>query len=99
MSTEDAWLSIAQEFTEKWNFPNCVSAVDGKHCIIQAPINSGSNFFNYKSTFSVLAIVDTNYNFIFADVGYQGRVADGGVFINTTFYQKLQNSELNLPND
>lgn len=46
-----------------------------------------------------MAIVDANYNFIFADVGCQGRISDGGVFRNTTFYQKLQNSELNLPND
>ncbi|KAI8432786.1 hypothetical protein MSG28_013744 [Choristoneura fumiferana] len=53
-STEEEWLSIAQEFNEKWNFPNCIGAVDGKHCVIQAPINSGSDFFNYKSTFSVV---------------------------------------------
>ncbi|KAI8432792.1 hypothetical protein MSG28_013744 [Choristoneura fumiferana] len=100
-STEEEWLSIAQEFNEKWNFPNCIGAVDGKHCVIQAPINSGSDFFNYKSTFSVvlMAIVDANYNFIFADIGCQGRISDGGVFRNTSFYQKLQNNELNLPND
>ncbi|XP_037303438.1 protein ALP1-like [Manduca sexta] len=100
-STEEEWLSIAQEFNEKWNFPNCIGAVDGKHCVIQAPINSGSYFFNYKSTFSVvlMAIVDANYNFIFADIGCQGRISDGGVFRNTSFYQKLQNNELNLPND
>ncbi|KAI8432611.1 hypothetical protein MSG28_013597 [Choristoneura fumiferana] len=79
----------------------CIGAVDGKHCVIQAPINSGSDFFNYKSTFSVvlMAIVDANYNFIFADIGCQGRISDGGVFRNTSFYQKLQNNELNLPND
>lgn len=46
-----------------------------------------------------MAIVDANYNFIFADVGCQGRISDGGVFRNTTFYHKLQKGELNLPND
>ncbi|KAI8432787.1 hypothetical protein MSG28_013744 [Choristoneura fumiferana] len=25
-STEEEWLSIAQEFNEKWNFPNCIGA-------------------------------------------------------------------------
>ncbi|KAK9693605.1 DDE superfamily endonuclease [Popillia japonica] len=101
LSTEDAWVTIAQEFHEKWNFPNCVGGIGGKHCIIQAPIKSGSHFFNYKSTFSVvlMAIVDANYNFTFADVGCQGRILDDRVFRNTTFYQKLQNNELNLPND
>ncbi|RVE45037.1 hypothetical protein evm_010316 [Chilo suppressalis] len=100
-STEEEWLSIAQEFNEKWIFPNCIGAVDGKHCVIQAPIKSGSDFFNYKSTFSVvlMAIVDANYNFIFADVGAQDRISDGGVFRNTSLYQKLQKIELNIPND
>lgn len=46
-----------------------------------------------------MAVVDANYYFIFADVGCQGRISDGGVFRNTSFYQKLQNNELNLPND
>nr|CAI5838217.1 unnamed protein product [Callosobruchus analis] len=100
-STEEEWLSIAEEFKDKWNFPNCVGAIDGKHCIIQAPIKSGSNFFNYKSTFSIvlMTVVDANYNFIFADVCCQGRISDGGVFRNTIFNQKLQNNELNLPGD
>lgn len=101
-STEDEWMKIVQEFNEKWNFPNCVGAIDGKHCIIQAPIKSGNDYFNnYKSTFSVvlMAIVDANYNFIYADVGCQGRISDGGVFRNTHFYEKLQNNELNLPHD
>nr|CAI5856999.1 unnamed protein product [Callosobruchus analis] len=100
-STEEEWLSIAEEFKDKWNFPNCVGAIDGKHCIIQAPIKSASNFFNYKSTFNIvpMAVLDANYNFIFADVGCQGRISDGGVFRNTIFNQKLQNNELNLPGD
>jgi len=68
------WMKIASEFEKKLNFPHCVGSVDGKHIQIQAPINNGSNFFNYKSTFSILlfAIVDSHYNFIFADIGYEG---------------------------
>jgi len=33
--TEDRWKKIAKEFEEKWNFPNCIGAIDGKHVIIQ----------------------------------------------------------------
>lgn len=47
MSKED-WLEIAKKFNAKWNFPNCVGAIDGKHVAIRRPTNAGSLFYNYK---------------------------------------------------
>jgi len=32
--TEDNWRRIADEFKEKWNFLNCIGAIDGKHIIL-----------------------------------------------------------------
>ena len=29
-------MEIADKFEKKWNFPNCVEAVDGKHVVMQA---------------------------------------------------------------
>ena len=29
--TEEEWIRISEEFEEKWNFPNCLGALDGKH--------------------------------------------------------------------
>ena len=52
--TPDEWRSIAEEFEERWNFPLCCGAVDGKHVVLKAPANSGSQFFNYKGTFSLV---------------------------------------------
>lgn len=98
-TTHEEWLTVAKGFDERWNFPNCLWAIDGKHCVLQAPINSGTDFSNYKSTFSIvlLGVVDSDYRFLFANVGCQGRISDGGVFANTSFNRKLQAGNLNIP--
>lgn len=97
--TEEMWKSIADNFYKLWNFPNCLGAMDGKHITIQAPQNSGSLFFNYKKTFSVvlLALVDADYNFIAVDVGAYGKNSDGGIFANSTLGKALQQGTLSVP--
>ena len=83
----------------KWNFPNCIGALDRKHIVNQAPHNSGSLFFNYKGTFSLvlMALVDTDYRFVFVDIGDYGSNADGAVFKNSTFGEAFINGQLNVP--
>lgn len=44
-----------------------------------------------------MALVDSNYRFIFADIGCQGRISDGGVFRNSLLWQKICSNDLNLP--
>lgn len=99
--TSEEWKKIAVQFDKKWNFPHCLGALDGKHIVIQSPMNSGSEFYNYKSTFSIvlMALVDADYCFTFADVGCQGRISDGGVFRNTVLFKKLEEGTLKIPED
>jgi hypothetical protein len=86
------WISIAQNHNNKWNFPHCIEAIDGKHIVKQCPGNSGSEFFNYKGAFSIvlMALLDANYMFSYIDIGCQGRISDGGGFRNTSLYKKLE---------
>lgn len=95
----EEWKRVAKLFNDKWNYPNCVGAIDGKHINIQAPVHSGTEYFNYKGFFSIvwLAVVDANYNFIYANVGCQGRISDVGVF-NSSFFKKcLDDNTMHLP--
>lgn len=98
-STTSEWKEVANGFYSLWNFPNCGGAVDGKHIAIMKPPNSGSYFYNYKGYFSIvlLAVVDANLEFIYANVGQNGRISDGGVIDNTMFYKKLKKGDLNVP--
>lgn len=51
---EEDWHMIAQYLNERWYFPNCLWAIDGKHVIIQAPPNSGSLFYSYKGIYLIV---------------------------------------------
>lgn len=95
---ESAWREVAKTF-DKWDYPQCVGAMDGKHINLQAPIHSGSEYFNYKNFFSIVlfAVVDGNYNFIYANVGCQGRISDGGVFNAAHFKKCLDENKMHLP--
>ena len=35
--TEQEWLEISQKFEARWNFPNSIGALDGKHIVMQQP--------------------------------------------------------------
>lgn len=97
--TQDTWKKVAHDFWEKWNFPNCLGDLDGKHIHIHAPPRSGSMYFNYKKTFSVvlLALVDVDYRFRYIQVGDYGRTSDGGVYAASDLGRGMANQTLDVP--
>lgn len=99
--TTDTWQRIEEGLRNKWNFPNCIGAIDGKHVNIIATPNSGSLFFNYKKHFSIvlLAVVDPEYRFIAVDVGAYGKNSDGGIYSSSKFGKALERNALNIPCD
>ena len=41
-STPEEWTQLADSFLKKWNFPNCVAAIDGKHVAIIKPCQTSN---------------------------------------------------------
>lgn len=97
--SQEGWREIADKYLKKWQVPNCLGSMDGKHIKLQCPPKSGSDYINYKKYFSIVlfALVDADYNFLYANVGCQGRISDGGVFNNSALCRLLNDNELNIP--
>lgn len=93
------WYKIRDDFWKLWNFPNCCGALDGKHIRIRAPINTGSDFFNYKGHFSIVLLVlcDANYCISVLDLGSTGRESDAGIFGRSKLYEMLDNNSIGFP--
>ena len=99
---EDNWKKLAKDLWNLWGFPHCLGAIDGKHCVITCPQNSGIAFYGYKGSLSILlmAVVDVSYMLTYGDVGDYGRQCDSAVLNNSTFGKALNNNILYiLPSD
>ncbi|XP_008181021.1 uncharacterized protein LOC103308774 [Acyrthosiphon pisum] len=98
-NSETEWKQVAKDFKTLWDFDNCLGAIDGKHVLITKPPNSGSYYFNYKGTFSVVlfTVVNANFEFIYVHCGTNGRVSDAGIMKETDLYRSLKNNELKIP--
>ena len=95
----DDWKLVAKEFFERWNFPNAIGAIDGKHVVMQAPHKSGSSFFNYKKTHSIvlMAICNAKYEFTMVDIGDSGRQSDGSVYNNSQLGYAIEQNLIDIP--
>ncbi len=94
----DYWRAKAEGF-EKWNFPHCTCAIDGKHVAIVCPKKSGSQFYNYKKIYSIilLGIVDTDYKFVYIDAGCNGSSSDTQVFNRSAFKKAVKEHRVGWP--
>lgn len=96
--TIDGFKKIASEFERRWQFPNAIGCLDGKHVEIKCPPQAGSMFYNYKKFHSInlQAVADAKCRFLFIDVGGYGRQHDAGVYYHSNICDFIENDE-NFP--
>lgn len=95
----DHWKAIAAGFHQDWDLPNILGALDGKHVRIQNPKGGGSDYYNYKSFYSInlMALCDSAYRFLFVDIGSYGRDNDAAVFGRSALFDGFESNTLNRP--
>jgi hypothetical protein len=107
-NTEEGWRALATQWYETWQFPNTIGAIDGKHVAIRAPLNSGSEYYNYKGFFSIIlfAMVSADYKFTYLDVSANGSSSDARIYNHSDLRAGLHANDINgwpppqtLPND
>lgn len=69
--SEELWMDVARGFWEQWDFPNCIGALDGRHCVVQVRATNHSQQFcppplSGRST--VVAKCQLNFNIFFPSV-------------------------------
>ncbi|XP_041469954.1 putative nuclease HARBI1 [Lytechinus variegatus] len=107
-TNDEEWREIANDWLQRWNFPNTIGAIDGKHVACKAHPNSGSEYYNYKGLFRIIlvALVSSDYKVIWADVSGNGSASDAQIYNQNELKQGLENSDIMgwptpgpLPND
>ena len=99
--TEEEWKEDAARFSSRWNYHNCLGAVDGKHIAMKKPPNAGSHYYNYKGFHSIvlMAVADATYKFLCVDVGAEGDAQDGGTLStsNCSLHDALEENRVGVP--
>jgi hypothetical protein len=98
-TTPEGWKEASRGFSERWNFEHCLGAIDGKHVAIKKPKGSGSLNYNYKGFCSIvlMAIVDSDYKFMWIHVGAPGSQSDGGIWKRCNLYRKVREGTQGIP--
>ncbi len=95
-STKKKCEDVAAEFWEKFNFPLCIGALDGKHVRCHCPANTGSLYFNFHGLFSIvlMALCSARYSYLLVNIGAIGSASDGGIFEQCGMKDALYNGKL-----
>ena len=86
---------MEEKFRTRWNVL-ALGALDEKHIALKKPKESGSDYYNYKGLFSLvlLALVDTEYRFLWINCGSRRSLLDARVFNRNDLREKTEDGSL-----
>ena len=95
-TTPEGWCVIAEEFPRRWNFPHACGSLDWKHIACKCPKNSGSMYYNTWGFYSIvlMGLVDTDYRFLWVDVGADGSPSDAQIFNHSELKEALEDGSI-----
>ena len=93
--TEEDFKKKMQDMEELWQFPCCWLAIDGCHIPKNCPPGgpqSCKEYHNFKNFYSIvmMALVDSNYRFIWGTCGFPGNSHDSIIFQSTNLWADIK---------
>ncbi|XP_070073975.1 uncharacterized protein [Drosophila takahashii] len=93
-------LEKVKPFIQKKNtcWRNCIGPAERLQVTLRY-LATGSTYFNYKGDHSIIlmAIADAYNRFIYVDVGVNGRVGDGGVWLHSDLKYAIEGKRVHIP--
>lgn len=74
--TEKEWKDGAHGFNYLWNLPLCTGDLDGKRVFRSQPIQGLCILIKRQFSIILMALVDSDYKFLYIDVRTNGRGRD-----------------------
>ena len=94
--TPTQWKPIVCEFENRWNFLHFLCTSDGKDVVMQCPARGGSYYLTTPSL-GLLAVCNSNYEFLLYEIGDAGQQSDGSVYSNSDIGFAINENLLSFP--
>ena len=98
-TTPEGWRAISDKFPQEWNFLHTCGALNGKHITCKCPPKSGSQYLNYNGFYSVvlMALLDADCKFIWADLGSTESASDALIYNNSENKELSEDETIRFP--
>ena len=97
--TENDFWEIIIDMEYMWQFPCCWAAIDGCHIPIKCSpggLQSCKEYRNFKNFYSVvsMALVDSNYRFIWDSFGFPWNSHDAIIFQSNELWSNIKDNDI-----